>query len=84
MTYMSLFTCTNCICTAAFKAAVSAAAADTAPTVSAAERHRGLKLLELNQKPDPQTQATGTSFNTIIKMNKLSQLHKYSTHTLPL
>lgn len=81
MTYMSLFTCTNCICTAAFKAA---AAADTAPTVSAAERHRGLKLLELNQKPDPQTQATGTSFNTIIKMNKLSQLHKYSTHTLPL
>lgn len=76
MTYMSLFTCTNCICTAAFKAAAAA--------VSAAERHRGLKLLELNQKPDPQTQATGTSFNTIIKMNKLSQLHKYSTHTLPL
>lgn len=63
VTYMSLFTCTNCICTAAVS---------TAAAVSAAERHRGLKLLELNQEPDPQTQATCTSFNTIIKMNKLS------------
>lgn len=50
----------------------AAAASAGAAAVSAAEHHQGLKLLELNQEPDPQTQATGTSFNTIIKMNKLS------------